>query len=77
VGGPEAALPQTRALDLMLKGKSIGVSCIGSCRVIEEMLQLAAEKGANPWVKERPMPEANQAIVNLGKGCPGTGVLVH
>lgn len=32
------------------------------------MLQLAADKKLKPWVEERPMKEANQAIIDMDKG---------
>lgn len=32
------------------------------------MLQLAAEKKAKSWIQERPMKEANQAILDTNDG---------
>jgi D-arabinose 1-dehydrogenase-like Zn-dependent alcohol dehydrogenase len=32
------------------------------------MLQLAADKKIQPWVEERPMKEANKAIVDMEEG---------
>jgi D-arabinose 1-dehydrogenase-like Zn-dependent alcohol dehydrogenase len=34
------------------------------------MLQLAADKQIHPWINERPMADANQAIVDFEKGAP-------
>lgn len=31
------------------------------------MLQLAADKKVKPWIQERPMKEANQAIIDMGE----------
>lgn len=68
VGAPEDALPRIRALDLIAKSKTIGGSMIGSPRQVKEMLLLAQEKDVRPWVEERPMSEANQAIVDMDHG---------
>lgn len=65
VGAPEDALPQLLAFDLIPKGKTIGGSCIGSPKEIEEMLQLAADKNVQPWVEER---RANRVVVDMEKG---------
>ena len=43
-------------------------SMIGSPGEIREMLQLAAEKNVKPWVEERPMKDANQAMIDMEKG---------
>ena len=32
------------------------------------MLNLAAEKKIKPWVQERPLKDANQAIVDMADG---------
>lgn len=41
---------------------------MGSPAEIREMLQLAADKGVRLWVEERPMKEANKAIVDMEEG---------
>lgn len=46
----------------------MGGSCIGSPEDIREMLQLAADKKVKPWIQERPMKDANQAIVDMADG---------
>jgi alcohol dehydrogenase (NADP+) len=33
-----------------------------------EMLQLAADKEVRPWVQQRPMSEANRAIMDMDNG---------
>jgi alcohol dehydrogenase (NADP+) len=32
------------------------------------MLQLAADKKIKPWIEERPLKDANQAILDLEEG---------
>ena len=32
------------------------------------MLDLAATKGVKPWIQERPMKDANQAILDMDNG---------
>jgi len=32
------------------------------------MLQVAAEKNVKPWIQERPLKDANQAIIDLEQG---------
>ena len=54
----------------MAKGKSLGGSCIGPPAQIEEMLQLAVEKGVQPWVEERDMEDANKALLEFEEGKP-------
>lgn len=68
VGAPEDTLPTLWAFDFILKSKSLSGSCIGPPKQIEEMLQLAAEKGVKPWVEERPLSDANHAIVDMENG---------
>jgi D-arabinose 1-dehydrogenase-like Zn-dependent alcohol dehydrogenase len=46
----------------------MGGSLIGSPSEIREMLQLAAEKGVHPWIQQRPMTDANQAVVDMDAG---------
>lgn len=45
-------------------------SCVGSPQEMRDMLQFAAEQKIRPWIEERPMSDANQAIVDLEKGKP-------
>ena len=70
VGAPEDPIPQFMAFSLILKKVKIGGSLIGSPAEIKEMLQLAADKNIHPWINERPMADANQAIVDFEKGAP-------
>ncbi len=65
VGAPEDRLPAINAFALIAKGVKIGGSIIGSPDEIREMLQLAADKQVKPWIQERPMKEANQAVKDM------------
>lgn len=41
---------------------------IGSPTDISNMLNFAAEKNIHPFIQERPMSDANQAVVDMEKG---------
>ena len=43
-------------------------SFIGSPREIRDMLQLAVDKQVRPWIKEVPMKDVNQALIDQDKG---------
>jgi D-arabinose 1-dehydrogenase-like Zn-dependent alcohol dehydrogenase len=45
--------------------KRIVGSLIGSPQETREMLKLAADKEIKPWVEQRPMKEANQAMIDF------------
>lgn len=68
VGAPEDPIPAFSAFALIGKGVKIGGSMIGAPHEIDEMLQLAAEKGVKPWIQERPLKDANQAVVDMDAG---------
>ncbi|KAF2199400.1 cinnamyl alcohol dehydrogenase [Delitschia confertaspora ATCC 74209] len=68
VGAPEDKLPGFSAFSLIGKGVKICGSLIGAPAEIEEMLQLAADKKIVPWVEERPMSDANNAVVDMVAG---------
>ncbi|ETN44307.1 uncharacterized protein HMPREF1541_10487 [Cyphellophora europaea CBS 101466] len=68
VGAPEDSLPPIMAFDLIPKEKRIGGSAIGPPGQIREMLELAARKGVKPWVQERGMREANEAVRDMEAG---------
>lgn len=61
-------LPRINAFTLLLSGIKIGGSAVGSPREISEMLQLAADKKIKSWVQERPLKDANQAIIDMEDG---------
>lgn len=68
VGAPEDALPPMNFFALMMKGVRIGGSSIGSPADLKEMLEFAVEHNVKPWVVERPLKDANQAIVDMDNG---------
>ncbi|KAL9081243.1 MAG: hypothetical protein Q9157_000218 [Trypethelium eluteriae] len=70
VGAPEDRMPGFNAFALIQKGAKIGGSTIGTPKEIEDMLKLAADKQVRPWIQERPLKEANQAVVDFEEGKP-------
>jgi alcohol dehydrogenase (NADP+) len=70
VGAPEEKLPPFLPFVLITKGAKIGGSAIGSPKQIREMLEFAAEKGIHPFIEERAMKDANQAVIDMEKGKP-------
>ncbi|KAF5662419.1 zinc-binding dehydrogenase [Fusarium heterosporum] len=71
VGAPdEGKLPALNIFTMLMSGLKFAGSGIGPPSQIKEMLQLAAEKNIQPWIEQRPMKEANQAVVDLVAGKP-------
>ncbi|GAB1192614.1 hypothetical protein APSETT444_001807 [Aspergillus pseudonomiae] len=68
IGLPEDKFPPFRAGLLASRSAKVAGSFIGAPHEIREMLQLAVDKSVVPWVTERPMKEANAAIVDMAKG---------
>jgi D-arabinose 1-dehydrogenase-like Zn-dependent alcohol dehydrogenase len=68
LGIPEDGALQVPAGALVMGGVSIGGSLIGSPNDIREMFELAVRKQVKPWIEERPMKDANQAIVDMEQG---------
>lgn len=68
LGVPEDGTLEIPAVSLILKGIKLSGSLVGSPSEIREMLDLVAEKGIKPWVQERPMKDANQAVVDMEDG---------
>ncbi|KAJ6089271.1 hypothetical protein N7467_004487 [Penicillium canescens] len=68
LGAPEDGGLEIPAFVLIIKGIKLGGSLIGSPDEIREMLDLAAAKGVKPWIQERPMKDANQAILDMNNG---------
>lgn len=68
VGAPEDPIPAFHAFALIGKAVHITGSMIGPPAEIQEMLQLAADKGIKAWTQVRPMKEANEAVVDMEKG---------
>lgn len=67
VGVPEGTLP-IHAFNIIPGRRRLAGSGIGSPSEIREMFQLAVDKDVKPWVEQRPMRDANQAIVDLEDG---------
>ncbi|KAK2767102.1 NADP-dependent alcohol dehydrogenase (zinc-binding dehydrogenase) [Colletotrichum kahawae] len=69
VGNPDGgSLPQLNAFTFIVNGIKFGGSCIGSPADIREMLELASKKQLKPLIEERPMEDANDVLVDMGKG---------
>jgi D-arabinose 1-dehydrogenase-like Zn-dependent alcohol dehydrogenase len=68
IGLPEDKFPPFRAGLLASRCAKVAGSFIGAPHEIREMLQLAVDKNVVPWVTERPMKDANAAIVDMAKG---------
>jgi D-arabinose 1-dehydrogenase-like Zn-dependent alcohol dehydrogenase len=68
VGAPEDKIPAFSAFALIAKGVKMGGSMIGSPKDIAEMLNFAAEKKIHPFIQERPMKDANQAVIDMDEG---------
>lgn len=68
LGIPDDGALEVPSFNLVVKGVKVAGSLIGSPAEISEMLNLAAEKNVQPWIQERPMKEANQAIQDMEDG---------
>ncbi|OQE16117.1 hypothetical protein PENSTE_c025G03433 [Penicillium steckii] len=68
LGAPEDGKLEIPAFSLIVRGIKLGGSLIGSPDEIREMLDLAATQNIHPWVEERPMKDANQAILDMDAG---------
>jgi alcohol dehydrogenase (NADP+) len=68
VGAPEDPIPQFHAFALIRKNVKVGGSSIGSPATIREMFALAAQQRVKAWIQERPIGDANQAIVDMENG---------
>ena len=68
LGAPEDGGLEIPFFALIAKGIKLGGSMIGSPDEIREMLDLVVAKKIKPWVEERPMKEANQAIQDMDAG---------
>lgn len=61
-------VPGFNMFSLIPKSATIAGSIIGSPKQIEDMLQLAASHKVKAWIQERPMKDANQAVVDMDQG---------
>ncbi|KAI0099100.1 zinc-binding dehydrogenase [Nemania sp. FL0031] len=60
--------PPVPVFTLLINGVKISGSATGAPWEIREMLQLAADKNIKSWIEERPLKEANQAILDMEEG---------
>ena len=60
VGLPEERLPGIKPQAIL--GKSITGSLIGSPAEIKQMFDIAVKHNVKPWIQERPMSDAQQAV---------------
>lgn len=51
-----------------MKAAKLGGSAIGAPADIQKMLEFAAEHKVKAWIEERPMGDANKAIVDMDEG---------
>jgi alcohol dehydrogenase (NADP+) len=68
VGSPDDGKFQLGTGPFIHGRKNFTGSTIGSVSEIREMFELAAAKNVQPWIQERPMSDANEAIVDMGEG---------
>jgi len=68
VGAPEDVIPALNCFAFIGKGIKLGGSAIGTPKEISEMLQFAAKNKIHPFIQERPLSNANQAIVDMDEG---------
>ncbi|KAI7856066.1 chaperonin 10-like protein [Circinella umbellata] len=65
---PETPLTGIPAGLLAIRQISLTGSVIGSPKVIEEMLQFAADTGVEPWIRTYPMKECPEAVQAMRDG---------
>lgn len=68
VGAPEDVIPPLNCFAFIGKGIKMGGSMIGTPKEISEMLEFAAKKNIRPWIEERKMSDANQAVIDMEAG---------
>ncbi|KAK3944864.1 chaperonin 10-like protein [Diplogelasinospora grovesii] len=69
VGAPDGGeLPPISAYSLILNGINVAGSTIGSPTDIQQLLHLAADKEIKPWIQERPLEDANSAVMDMKEG---------
>ena len=68
VGVPDDGTLSLAPLSLIMANRHVTGSAIGSPNEIRETLELAAKHNIRPLVEERPMSEANSALVDMSKG---------
>jgi len=68
IGSPEDKLPSFSPFSLIGKHAKMGGSSIGSPREIAAMLDFVAKTGVKPWIEERRLEDANQAVIDMEQG---------
>lgn len=68
VGVPDDGDLKAPAFRLIASRSKLAGSLIGSPQEIRDMFELAASKNIRPMIEERPMKDANQAIVDMEAG---------
>ncbi|KAH8649266.1 chaperonin 10-like protein [Xylariales sp. PMI_506] len=68
VGAPDDGPFQIQGGTVVYSRRNFTGSLIGSPANLRDMLQLVADKGLKGMVQERPMKDANQAVVDLEAG---------
>lgn len=65
VGLPEGPLKDFKLGPLIWKRISLAGSLIGGTKDITEMLELVSKQNIKSWIEERPMSDANQAVLDM------------
>lgn len=68
LGAPEDTLPALNAFSLIPKGLKLCGSMVGPPAQIREMLDFAVAHDVHPIIQERPMKEANEAVMDMDMG---------
>ncbi|KAH7029819.1 uncharacterized protein B0I36DRAFT_350627 [Microdochium trichocladiopsis] len=68
LGNADGGKLQVPTLPMLMKKINVAGSLIGSPAEIRDMFKLAVEKGVKPWVQERDMQDANEALKDIAAG---------
>ena len=68
IGAPDDNLPAISAFNLITNEVKLGGSQTGSVADIKEMLNLMVSKKVKAWIQNRPLKEANKAVVDMVQG---------
>eukprot|EP00026_Physarum_polycephalum_P007596 Phypoly_transcript_07660.p1 GENE.Phypoly_transcript_07660~~Phypoly_transcript_07660.p1 ORF type:complete len:368 (+),score=59.94 Phypoly_transcript_07660:469-1572(+) len=68
LGAPETPFAPLQGFPLLMKGRSIQGSLIGSPAVINEMLELASKHNVKSWIETRPLSQAKQTLDDMQAG---------
>lgn len=68
LAAPDDGVLQVPAFVVLPRGLKFCGSMIGSPDEVRDMLDLSVKKGIKPWIQERPMQDANQAILDMDHG---------